>query len=134
MARRMESGETVRQISEELMISEKYLYNLERRYNEGQSLEDKPRSGRKRKVTIRMETRVLHSYRENPFQTSKQVKNRVNMGFDEDLRISDRTVRRIALKHGLHSRRPCFKTPLSTDQMALRLEFAKKYQKKDMRF
>ena len=102
--------------------------------NEGQSLEDKPRSGRRKKVTQRMTNRVVRTMIFSPFKGSKQIKHEVNQGIDERERISDQIVRRIGQKHSLYSRSAAYKFPLTPQQMKARLEFAETYRNKDMRY
>jgi len=134
MSQRSQSGETVGQISQDTGIGKTRLYELERDYKQGQALEDKQRPGRKKKVTKRIEQRVIRELTINPFLPSKKVKHSVNAGLDESNMISDRTVRRIAQSKGLTSRRPAFKFLLTPTQKAARLKFAQKYKDSDMRF
>lgn len=134
MAQRAEAGETVGQISVDIGISRPRLYQLEKAYKNGESLEDRERSGRKKKVTPRMTSRIIRTITNNPFQGSKEMKHQVNMGLGPASRVSDRTVRRVALQHGLRSRRPAFKTPLTAQQKARRLEFAQDRLKRDLRY
>lgn len=134
MAQRTETGETVTQISADLHIGQTRLYQLQKAYERGESLEDKKKSGRKRKATPQIVSRIVWSLRDDPSKSSKQLKTEVNMGLGANERISDRTVRRIALLQGLPSRRPAFKIPLTPQQMAKRLDFAKRHESRDMRF
>jgi len=97
-------------------------------------MNDEPRSGRRRKVSKRTEARVIRSLKTHAFSTTKQVKYEVNLSRNEKEQISDITIRRLALGHGLHCRRPAAKINLTPIQMARRLEFAQTYKDKDMRY
>jgi len=134
MAQRQQTGETVSQISYDTGIGKTRLYELERSHKEGRSLEDQERSGRKRKVTPKLEQRVVREFQTNPFQPSKQVKHSVNAGLDDSEKLSDRTIRRVAQRKGLLSRRVAFKPFLTPAQKSARLEFAKKHTNRDMRY
>ena len=71
---------------------------------------------------------------DSPAKGSKQIKDEVNMGLAPKDQLSDRSVRRLAVKNGLHSRRPAVKPPLTQGQKAARLQFAQDHLKKDMRY
>ena len=134
MSQRLRSQETVNQISLDTRISRKRLYELEEAYEQGRSLEDKPRSGRPRKATTQMAGRVIRTLQNDPTLGFKEVRDSVNIGLPPQNQISDRTVRGIALEYGLHSRRPAFKPLLDEEDMAARLEWAQDHQDKNMRF
>ena len=70
MAHRHEHAEKVIDIGDDLNICRKHLYNLEAKYNEDQSMMDKPREGRPPKVDDRLERRVLQEIRIDPYITS----------------------------------------------------------------
>jgi len=134
MANRLRSQETVVQISLDTGISRDRLYELEDLYERGQSLEDKPRPGRPKKVTPQMENRVIRTLTQDPTLSSMQVGPLVNVGLDPRSQISGRTIRRIALMHGLHSRRPAWKPVLRGQDIDARLEYAEAWRGRDMRF
>lgn len=134
MAHRHEHHEKVVDIADDLRISRKHLYNLEEKYDEDQSMVDKPRDGRYPKVDDRTERIVLREIRNNPHITSTQISADYNQGMEVEYQISDDTVQNIAHKAGYFSYKPLFKPPLGEDEMTDRLEFAQLYQDRTMHF
>jgi len=134
MVQRSQTGESVSEISRNTGISRQRLYELEDSYNQRRSVEDRSRTGRPSKVTPQIESRVIRSLASDPSESSKQMKNTINIGLNPKEMISDRTIRRIAVNRGLRSRRPAFKPFLTQQHKAQRLEFAKSHLNRDMRF
>jgi len=81
-----------------------------------------------------LERRVVRAIQNDPFESSKRIKEKMNFGVPENEVISDRTMRRIAQVKGLMAHRPAFKRILTLIQKARRLEFAKTYAGHDMRY
>lgn len=81
-----------------------------------------------------MERRIIREIKKDPFQTSLKMAKDVNMGLPEESQIKPRTLRFYALKNKFRCFRPAIKPKLSPKQIRIRLEFAKKYKDKDMRF
>ncbi len=134
MAQRLSTGQAVKEISDETGISPKHLYDLEKKCQQARSMADRERSGRPKKVTIQTERAVIRSLVSDPFKPSKQLKHEINIGLSENHQISDRTVKSIAQKHGLHSRKVAYKTALLPQHCQQRLTFAQTYVNRDMRF
>lgn len=134
MSHRSETGEKVTEISEDLGISRSALYSLENKYAEDPSMADKPRGGRPAKVDERLERRIIREIHRDPFQSSVEISNNVNMEIEEEKKISPNTVKSVAHQAGYSACRPLLKPPLNVDQKAARLNFCQIHQNKTMHF
>jgi len=95
---------------------------------------DKDRSGRPGKVDERAERRICNIVKKYPFESSSKLTNEYNTGIEEEHKISGSTFKAYAQKNNLTAHRPCHKPFLTPKHIEGRLNFAKKYQNKDMRF
>ena len=134
MKNRFKNRESVAQISEDMHISRSQLYLLEDKFNEDPTMVDKPREGGPRKVNERMERRIIREIEKNPFQSSNDVKDNINVGLKEEETICSGTVRTVAIRNDLVARRPLAKPYLTPEHIRLRLEFAERYQDRTTRF
>ena len=134
MVSRKENQESVSNISRDLGISRSHLYRLEEKYLEDPSMEDKERTGRPRKIKVQMERRIVREIRQNPSDPSTNVTREVNQGLPQENQISTSTTKRIAYRNSLFAYRACRKPFLTAKHIRDRLEFAKTYQTKALRF
>jgi len=123
MALRHETRESVVTISQELNVSMKHLYSLERKREIDPEMKDLRRAGRPAKVNEALQRRIVRSIMEKPFATSTDLTNELNMGLPHEDQISARTFRRVALNKGLKACRPAFKPPITSKQAEARLDF-----------
>ena len=87
MSKIKETGETVKQISEDLRISRIHLYSLEEKYINDLDMGDKKRSGRPLKVSNYTTRRVLRAMRNEPFKSSGTLTAQVNTNVRKRIRF-----------------------------------------------
>lgn len=134
MEERKNTKETVEHISTTLGISRQHLYSLEKKHKQHPSMNDIEREGRPKKVTPEIERRIVREIKKFPFETSAKLTTNVNTELPPESQIKPRTFRFYAILNGLRCYRPAIKPRLSRDQIQARLEFARKYVQKDMRY
>jgi transposase/uncharacterized coiled-coil protein SlyX len=86
------------------------------------SLQDQPRSGRKRKTTAAQDERVVQEARETMFTTPRRIKRK--LGLD----VSSRTIDRRLIEVGLFGRVARHKKKFSAAEKRKRLSFAEGYK------
>jgi len=118
------NGKKPRTVSEELDIPVRTINDKWKKYIARGHLDPLPRSGRPSKTSPRERTRIHRIANNNPWLSGKDIKHELGR---ED--ISDRTLRRVLVKHfGLYSRRAAKKPNLSERNRLKRLQFANLYK------
>jgi len=134
MRSRKENNRTVEQISQQTGISRRWLYALEKKYEDDCLMRDYERSGRPGKIDKAAERRICRLIKKNPFEVSSNLTRDYNLGMEEEEKISTSSFKKVAQGHDLKARRPCSKPFLTESHIADRLAFANYYRDKDMRF
>ena len=101
------------------------------RFGTTKSHQNKPRSGRPRKVTDRMRRKIMNLVKQNPKMSSKILKDISNI---EGVDLSRSTVRNVLHSSGYHSRSARKKCWVSHKNKKERLIFAEDYKDKSSDF
>ena len=122
------TGKTCRQISELTNVHYSTVSRIIKRYQRDGSITPvrKGNCGRKSKTTMREKRMVVTTSRINPRLNAIDIRNRL------DLRVSNRTVRRILVNAGRLARNPRKKQLLTKPMMVKRLQWAKAHSNWDI--
>jgi transposase len=134
MNTRARNQETAVGIAQDLEISRSQLYELQSKSIQDPTMADRQRSGRRKKVDEHLERRIIRSIQYDPFQSSQEIANAVNVGLEEENQISASTVRNVAHAAGYKAYRPLPKPPLEQHHVDDRLHFAERYEDRTMHF
>ena len=134
MEQRSETGRSVSDIARKYKVTANHCYRLEKKHKIDPDMNDDDRSGRPLKVTPTMERRIIRETLKNPFESSLKLVKTINEGLGEKERISARTLRLYTFINGMKCCRPAIKPSLKPEHIEDRLNFAKRYVHKDMRF
>lgn len=111
------NGLTPTQVSKELKISRKAVYEVWAKYQETKSVHDRPKSGRKRKLSAKEEKAAWRAAKRG--KTSPQIARTLKM------KVSDRTISRSLKSSGLRYLTIRKEEHLTMKQIADRVEYAK---------
>lgn len=125
-------GKTFRQISKELKISLCAIHNILKKKKETGVVDNKPRSGRPRKLTMRERRRVVKNALKNPKVSATMLA--ANIESVSGKVVTPQTVRNVLHDAGIKGRRPRKKPYISEVNRKKRLEFAKNYKGKTLDF
>lgn len=124
-----EKGKTLREIGRILNLSHSTVQYICKRYYLDDRIEDKPRPGRRKKLTSTDEKFLLREIRADPKLTSAHLNSKL-ITFSGTI-VSDETIRTTLAKYDINSRVARNKPSLSKINIKKRLAFAKKYKDKD---
>lgn len=96
------------------------------------TVDNKPRSGRPKKLTPRDERHILHIVEESPKTTAIELAEIVQK--TSDTMVHPETIRNVLRKGGYHSRIPRKKPLISEVNRKKRMDFVKKYENIDPDF
>lgn len=116
-------GKSLREIGQIVRKSFSTIRNIVNKYKRAQRIDDFPKSGRPKKLSVRDVTKICREVRTNPF--SSAVKIAEGLSNDSETKVSSSTVRRVLNSHGLHGRVPRKKPFVSPQNKKKRLQFAK---------
>lgn len=103
-----------------------------KKYKDTGSVENKPRSGRPKKLSRRDVSLIVREVGKNPRISGPELVTHI--ANTSNTTVHPKTVRRVLHKNGYASRVPRKKPFISEKNKKLRLEFAKKHIDKDMEF
>jgi transposase len=124
----LEAGKKVGEVAQHLGIHRHTVRNWKKRFDEENSLKDRPRCGAPRKTTEEQDQAIINEVTENPFTNATQITRSLH------LPVTDRTVRRKLHSAGIHHRVPSVKEKLTQGHRDKRLQFATEYAHRDMDF
>src|SRR5690349_11125166 len=106
------SKKTVVDIANQFHVSREHCYVLEKKRQTLHDMDDLPRKGRPKKVTAKMERRIMREVEKYPFDSSKKLVKRINVGLPEHEIIAATTLRHYAILNGMRCCRPAVKPSL----------------------
>lgn len=120
------AGWATRKIAEELGCSQSAVVKTKQRFEQTQSVNDRPRTGRPSKITIRDLRSIVYSVKKNRRLTSREIKADVRSYLKKDVGAS--TIRRLLFKYGLKGRVARKKPYISSINRKKRLKFAREHR------
>lgn len=121
---RMQNGLSQSDVSKQLEIGQTTVRKIWLKFVDTGSIDNRPRSGRPMKTTIRERRSLCRLSKKDPFKTSNQLHQDSNL----TQTISARTVRRVLNKSNLFGRCAAKKPLLNKVQIKKRLSYAKAYK------
>lgn len=109
-------------ICERYRISKSVLSRLINKFEQENTIARRPGSGRPRKTNFKTDRLIGRASKKDPTLTASQIKNDLKIE-----NVSNRTIRRRLVEHGLHGRRPSKKPLISKKNRRARLEFAREH-------
>jgi transposase len=107
-------------------VSKSTVYSIAGKYNNGEELVDRPRSGRPRVLTQGQKDAILRRVRNHPFQSVREISRGIRHV------PSRQTVNRFLISEGISSYTPAFKTRLTREQQRQRLRWAREFKDYDI--
>lgn len=127
-----QQGNSIRQISDQLKISRSTVDRIIQRHKNQEPLENKPKTGRKKKLTEKDVAYLARMVRKDPFVSAPKLAKRMEETTGKAM--GRMTITRALKTSGIGSYVPCKKPFISKKNRAKRLEYAKKYQFMDVSF
>ena len=119
-------GTTFSDISRQIGINRSVVSRTIKRWKEFSTLQDRPRKGRPRCLSVKTERLFLRTSRTFPFMTNQEIWNRVKP-VDLDSRLCKRTIARILPRHHIGTYRPLQKPLLTRNYEIKRLTFVNEH-------
>lgn len=120
------------EIAKLLNLSKATIQTVVNNYNETGSTENKPRSGRPKKLSRRDTSFILKEVDQNPKENATKLAEKIALR--SGTVVHPRTIQRTLNANGFHSRTPRKKPLISEKNRKLRLEFAQRYIDKGIDF
>ena len=120
-------GISFSEISRQIGVDRSVVSRTIKRWKEFSTLQDRPRKGRPRCLTKKIERLFLRTSRTFPFMTNKEIWNRVKP-VDLDLQLHKRTIARVLSRNHIGTYRPLQKPLLTRDHEIRRLTFANDHE------
>lgn len=127
-----EKGKTIKSIAEILLLKRSTVHDICKRYYTDNSIEDRPRSGRPKKLNSSDEKFVLREVKQNPRVTSSELVSKLKDFSGKEVNSS--TIRKRLIKNNYVSRVARRKPLLSRVNRDKRLAFARKFVNKELDF
>lgn len=112
------------QVGTRVGITKQAVSYIVRKYRNGESLEDAPRSGRPPILNNKKKNAVINKVNKNPWLNAKQIAR--NEGVSHD------TINRLLNEAGLMAFKPAFKPSLSVEQKKARMRWARQFSDWDI--
>uniref|UniRef100_A0A914YUJ1 Transposase n=1 Tax=Panagrolaimus superbus TaxID=310955 RepID=A0A914YUJ1_9BILA len=119
-------GKDIRTISNEVRVPKSTVGDIIKKNDEGGPIHDKPRSGRPKKTTCRIDKAIVRKSVADPRKNAGEIANEINE--EHCISISYKTAGRRLSDAGLNGRVPVKKPLISTKNRAARLRFAREHQ------
>lgn len=125
-------GKSIRKISEELKIPRTTVGRMIQRFKNNESMEPKPKTGRKKKLTEKDVSYLARVVRKDPFISAPKLAKQMEETTGKTM--GRMTITRALKSAGIGSCVPSKKPYISKKNQTKRLEYAKKYQFMDVSF
>ena len=123
----IQDGRTQRDVATELRVSQSYIRNVWRRFQETQEYRRRRGSGRPRATTAVDDRYLTISARRNPFQSARRIQNEFRQA--THVTISSQTVRNRLREVGLRSRVPRVVPRMTAEHRRRRLDWARTHSR-----
>lgn len=127
-----ESGKSYREIGRNVKLGFSTVRYIIKRFLETGKTENKQRSGRPKKLTVRERQTVIRDAQKNPFASAQSISAQVATSFGKI--VHPQTIRNVLHSANIHGRAARKKPFISEKNRLKRLEFAKAYITKPMEF
>lgn len=117
------SGEKQCDISKRLSVHKSIVSRVLKNFKVRGNVLSKKKTGRPKKTSIHIDKQILRISKNNPFMSSRNIKNIIQE--DYAVNVTSRTIRNRLIEGNLMARRPAKKPLLSKKNIAARIEFAK---------
>ncbi|CAK9829693.1 Transposable element Tcb2 transposase [Anthophora retusa] len=121
----LQNGESISDVSRRFNIAKQTVYCIQKRFQERGHLENKFKSGRPKKTSIRQDRQIRRLSIADPRRTAVEIHR--SLIDTDDLDISVRTVRRRLMSFGLRGRHGVKKPLISKKNRMARLKFAQEH-------
>lgn len=119
-------------LAEKYKLKRSTVYSIIKRYKNSGTVENQPRSGRPRSLTVRESRELVREVKRNPFTSSLKLKKKVQDEFGKD--VGRTTIRRYLKREGYSGRIARKKPFISKVNRRKRLNFARQHVDKPLEF
>lgn len=118
---------SVTSLSQDLSISRKHLYSLEKAYKENPQMPISASPGRPSSIDERMKRRVIREIRKNPFTSSVKMAKDINTALPDGEYITSDNIKKIAVKSNLKAYTPAIRPRLTADHIRKRVKWVREW-------